>query len=581
MSYGNILPLNEVGAPLIMTTQRHDMFRLSSACMMVFIASSCGGGQYTPEPAANDIAYVPSESDSSGTVDITSTPREDSISATEGSDTETEPQADVDVLDVSPVPDTGSSDTAMIEDVAPAPDEGIAPKPIDCGLYRLWCDGTCVAYTVDPAHCGACDSPCGPTQVCSAGQCTDSECLGSLTPCESTCVNTATNSAHCGACNTACAEGQFCSEGGCVDALSYSNPDGCDEITALALKQDGNTACTGTIAQQAFKWALCSCAEINLSGQVATDSYDSLTAAYAPGGIYGDLATNSNVYMSNMLSVGGNLHIAGQYGLTSNNKVSVAQALRSHGQINLSVPSTVATDGFVNGKITTSTTLDFAGTLTQPAGISNAGLVTAGAYVTEAVTVTPPCPCSGPKSVPVSSLMTTYSDPANNDNEAIALEANVLASPNGAQHLQLPCGVYYLSSISNTAPVTITTTGKTALFISGGINISGTLRMHPSPGSELDIFVTGAISVNGKAVIGSPNYPAATRMYIGGNNQVLFANSLELAGYLYSDEASLNVNNALDIFGGLSVYQLLTRNTLAVHYDTAVEALPDYCAPTP
>jgi hypothetical protein len=349
----------------------------------------------------------------------------------------------------------------------------------------------------------------------------------------------------------------------------------------LELDQNNTKICLGDTAQQTFKWAVCSCAEINLSGQVTTDSYNSLTAAYAPGGTTGDLATNADIYMANLLSVGGNLRVAGQYGLTSNNAVTIAQALFSQGQINLTVPSTVGTDGYVNGKITTSTTLDFGGTLTQPVGFPNSGMVSASAYMTEDVSVDPPCPCESSATIPVLDLITTYAISENNDNATIELAANTLMTPGGTKHLKLPCGVFYLDGISNTAAVTITTTGKTALFIGGGINISGSLKVHPLPGSELDLFVTGAISVNGETVIGSPNYPAATRMYVGGNEQMLFANSFELAGYLYSDEATLNVNNALDIFGGLSIYQLQTRNTLKVHYDSTAKELANYCMPSP
>ncbi len=60
----------------------------------------------------------------------------------------------------------------------------------------------------DPAHCGACDTACGPTEVCSAGVC-KAQCDVPLTRCAgdagaATCSDPATDPKHCGSCTTAC-----------------------------------------------------------------------------------------------------------------------------------------------------------------------------------------------------------------------------------------------------------------------------------------------------------------------------------------------------------------------------------------
>jgi len=314
-----------------------------------------------------------------------------------------------------------------------------------------------------------------------------------------------------------------------------------------------------------------------LFGAITTDSYDSIVGPYAPGGVFGDVATNGDMSTANTLTVGGHVRIAGNGGLTSNNTVTIKQALHSNGPVTLTSESSISTDGYVNGTVSTATKVDFGGTLTQPAGTTNAGMVTANAFALGEINITPPCPCDNSAIIPVGALMMDYSLPENNDNAAVGLEASLLQTPGGPKHLQLPCGVFYLSGISNTAAVTITTTGNTALFIDGDIDVSGMLHIHPLPGAQLDIFTLGSIKINGNTVLGSPNYPAATRIYIGGNGPVTFANSLELSGFLYSDQATVSVNNALDIYGGLSVYKLQTSNTLVVHYDSGAQQLSEYC----
>jgi hypothetical protein len=64
-------------------------------------------------------------------------------------------------------------------------------------------------------HCGACDSPCQPGQVCTAGACAD-ECPAGETKCEDVCADLQTSELHCGACDNACSPGEECSAGACV-----------------------------------------------------------------------------------------------------------------------------------------------------------------------------------------------------------------------------------------------------------------------------------------------------------------------------------------------------------------------------
>jgi hypothetical protein len=73
-----------------------------------------------------------------------------------------------------------------------------------------------VDTTADPAHCGACDRPCGVAEVCSRGACVP-QCDPPLVACGRACVDLNTDDANCGACGAVCHTG-ICNAGVCRDA---------------------------------------------------------------------------------------------------------------------------------------------------------------------------------------------------------------------------------------------------------------------------------------------------------------------------------------------------------------------------
>lgn len=102
-------------------------------------------------------------------------------------------------------------------------------KNIECLPGFLSCDGTLtngceVDGAADPLHCGECDDPCLPGEVCVDGDCLGA-CPGSgLAPCGTSCPDHQNDPLHCGECGVVCevlapAEVGACQAGGCVPEL--------------------------------------------------------------------------------------------------------------------------------------------------------------------------------------------------------------------------------------------------------------------------------------------------------------------------------------------------------------------------
>ena len=181
--------------------------RSFSTCLAVAavlgLAAGCGSD---PAPGTDDSGTdVPASTDVPTTPDVPAAP-----------DVPTTPDVPT-IPDVPETPDVPTTpDVPETPDVPTTPD---VPEPVDggpmCAPGGSPCDGRCVNFANDRAHCGACGMACSMGQVCAAGVCTV-ECVTGQTNCGGSCRDTQTDRAHCGACGMACATGQVCTAGACV-----------------------------------------------------------------------------------------------------------------------------------------------------------------------------------------------------------------------------------------------------------------------------------------------------------------------------------------------------------------------------
>jgi hypothetical protein len=152
----------------------------------------------------------------------------------DGIDNDEDALTDLDDPDCAGDPSRDSEDGF---DAGRPPDASIdaaidAAMPFDAGCTPLapsWacaadvlpriCGGACVDVATDPAHCGACDSPCDGGEVCLYGTCRVCTSLDGAEICEGACVTPHSAPRVCGGCpGEVCAADQTCLEGSCVPA---------------------------------------------------------------------------------------------------------------------------------------------------------------------------------------------------------------------------------------------------------------------------------------------------------------------------------------------------------------------------
>jgi hypothetical protein len=206
--------------------------------------------------------------------------------------------------------------------------------------------------------------------------------------------------------------------------------------------------------------------------------------------------------------------------------------------------------------------------------------VTVKGTTSKPMSVPPACDCAG-KIVPVIDIVAGHRPP-NNDNMAIQLDPAVFEMPGSPLRLDLPCGNYYLTKIVTSTPLTIAAHGRTALYIDGIVDPSAPLAFVLDPTAELDVFVAGTISSSQTLVIGSPNYPALSRTYVGGVDKLTFSQNVRIAGEFYAASSELVDWSAQnDIYGSVFAGNFKSSNTTKIHYDRGVLQAGGSCPPPP
>jgi hypothetical protein len=452
-----------------------------------------------------------------------------------------------------------------------------------CPVYQSLCNGKCIGTAVDPNNCGGCGVMCTGTQVCASSACVSS-CPPTTTACNHSCVDTGSDNANCGSCGNACPMGQGCVTGQCVPAVPLGPPPTkCNGGGPPINVGDGGAAtCAPNVGQTTFTWALCSCTDVTVQDVLITDAYDSTKGPYPqskqPGGGVGLDRSFSSM---NTTTVGGAFWASSNNGLSSDSDMTVGEELHVGGAVNVQA-FTVGYDGFVNGDVSGSTAT-FDKNLTVPNGVTPSGTTVKGMliHVPPPVSVPPPCDCTASHIIPVTSIVSTFAPP-NDDNATIGLDPKVLTGPGAPTRLDLPCGYYYLDSITTSVEVTIVAHGNTGLFIGGDIAPQAPLVITLDPTAQLDLFVAGTISTQDSLQIGSVNYPALSRTYVGSNKNLSFTSGATLGSNLYAANATLDWSADSDVYGSVFCGNFSGSARTAIHYDSEILNIgPQSCGPPP
>jgi hypothetical protein len=448
--------------------------------------------------------------------------------------------------------------------------DGMLPDGASCPLYQILCNGMCVS-TSDPMNCGGCGKTCSGGQVCSAGGCSGS-CLPGLSACNGTCVDTTSDNNNCGTCGHACPMGQGCVDSSCMPSQSYMNPN-------CANGGGGNNVGSGSgssvcgIGVTSFTWSVCSCKDVQLQAEALLDAWDSTQGPYMPGQIGGGMGAN-NVVNADTFEIYGQLWAGATTGdsLTTQSAANVYDNVQSANNIS---PSDLHArhDAYVAGNISGPMVVDK--TLYQSPGKTHGG-VTAGTYVSQPVTVKPPCDCTN--KLPVVDIV-TYGK-THNDNATVGLDPMVFTRANHPARIDLPCGEYYLTGFTLSGAAAIVVHGHTVIFVDGNITADAFLTITlADSNATLDVFVSGTITGQSEFKLGSPNWPALTHVYLGTTAAFELSSLINLAGNIWAGYATVSWTSDTDMFGSLFANDFQVTSALRLHYDRAVTNGGSDCQP--
>lgn len=448
----------------------------------------------------------------------------------------------------------------------------------ECGTYEVVCGGRCLTVANNPDHCGECDQACGEEQACASGQCVASEeCPGTTQACGRRCVDTSWESTDCGECGASCDDGQGCVQGQCVAAIELNEPPAgfCEQFDG-PIDLGATVGCAGNLAESTFRWGACSCDGFSMNGPLVVDAYDSRLGPYIPGGPGGGIGTNGSINGNEKLDISGSVWAGGS--LDVNESSFVGQYLRLGGDLDISGDGElfVGADASVGGDISVEEMI-VANHLFVSTSSELEGQITAVATFEEEIEIPRPCGfCDGDERINVAGIVDAHRE--DNDNQVIGLDPRSLQSgTNEGMYLELPCGRYFLDEIDRSGPTTIVATGNTALFIGGDIHANTEFIITLTPNAQLDIFVAGSVNIGRDFQLGSPNYPALLRMYVGGPSGLRTNDAVQLSGFVYAVPGRLDTNQAMEIFGGVYAAEITTNDLVTIHYDRRIASASREC----
>lgn len=346
-------------------------------------------------------------------------------------------------------------------------------------------------------------------------------------------------------------------------AGSDGSVDVCERTGPLLNVGDGaGPACSNGATARAFRYVACSCDDLVSSSSLITDAFD--TAKQASRLANGSVGINRNFYPTSA-AIAGSLVVAGADGIPARGGLTIGGDLRDQGLFDGQFDMSVGGDAEVGGDVRVKS-LSLGGMLTVNA--SSTVDITDGnpPFAVASVNVSPPCDCDNGPDLPAL-VLAAQND---NDNAAIGLDPkDGLRSLNAAIELTLPCGRYYVDELYAPKPITLTITGRVALYVSGDLvtEVGGALRFQLAPGAELDLVIAQNASAADLFELGSAVTAGRARLYAGGARSLVFAGNTTISGTLYAPKAELVTSSTFEIFGAVLARRMSTSGALKLHYD--------------
>ncbi len=343
----------------------------------------------------------------------------------------------------------------------------------------------------------------------------------------------------------------------------------------------GASACAGAIAAQAARYALCSCDDVVLTGDVIVNPVGRPIPpsqgpwpgghpvdGLLPSSFFAAIGTDGNWEVRGRADVPGTLVVAGtgdaQFGRPSH----VLGNARFAGALLPASALWISGDAFADGDVTGGVAVS--GTLHVPAAATVAASVSARAIVREpAAVVAPPCDCAPGHALDVETEV--FARRTNNANVFLPFSADVLDGAATPQLLDWPCGEYYFDTLRTGVggALELRIHGHVGIFVAGDVTLYDSFRVTLDPGATLDLVVAGSFYMMTSGVFGSQTLPAGVRLWVGSQTVSLPAHS-QFGAFVYAPEAVFLAGADLTFAGSLFVGKLSVDGDVHIDYDPAL-----------
>jgi hypothetical protein len=322
--------------------------------------------------------------------------------------------------------------------------------------------------------------------------------------------------------------------------------------------------CVGNLAQVSFNWGIGSCHQIGSSSSIFVDGFNSLVGGYDPANpmVGGGVGANATINDDGAANMYGDLWASNTAGPRGGGGPITS------GTVMLTSAKDVHHDLYCGGNLSGGPTVDDKAYVVGTGQVSGpANPATKVPSVKQAVNCTP---------IDINAIVANRAG-SNNDNNNVtpALAPDILTKGGAPARIDLPCGNFYFTGI--TQPTTIVAHGRTAIYIQGNISAGGDLKFTLDPTAELDVFVTGTVTTGSSLSIGSANYPALTRVYVGTTGSFTVQSGAIYGANIWAANAHVIWESATDYFGTIVVGDLDNQSDARLHQDTAILSAGQTC----
>jgi hypothetical protein len=332
--------------------------------------------------------------------------------------------------------------------------------------------------------------------------------------------------------------------------------------------------CTGRIAETRFVNALCTCKNASIAGYLRTRAFDSAHGTSVDQG--GSVGINQSYLNSAGFSdIGGSFSIAGHDSLSLAGYLKVGADFRAQGSATVAGYTNIGRNMWLGSGFTDLGPVTVAGDLHASGTVMAIPLMVSGARYQESVSVAPPCPCEDKDILDVAALVADAK--VHNDNATAGIVPSMFNTLIGYATATLPCGKFYIEEIGGIGDVIINVTGRAALFVDGSIKNTGNLEFRLGPSAEIDIFIRDNLAIVGRATFGQKERPAASRVYVGGDGNVMLVGDGEFVGNLYAPRSLVQVVGYGAFRGALFAGDFLCPGYADFAYDLAIKSAGDPC----